>query len=90
MTTDQYGFQIWKDDDHKRMWDANITMGKHLFRWVTTDDPRDEFGPNFQVADDEVVLGYKYGGFLSMRAGWFVVNKKEPTKILRSIMTRVS
>jgi len=87
---DHYGFQIWTDEDRAKMWDQHITIEKHLFESVTTADPKEEFGPNFRVGDDEAVIGYRWGGVLSMRAGFFVVNKKEPQKILRSIMTRIS
>ena len=90
---DKYKFNLWTDADRKRMWDNKITYEQVLLESAfppTWERVREELGPNFKVADDELLYGYEYGSILSMRAGWFVVSKSNPVCILRSIGTRMS
>jgi len=78
---DKYGFWIWSEEDNNRMWDDKITIAQKLINSKIE---------KFILNEDEEIYAYKYGGFLSIRGGYFIVNKKEPNKILRSIMTIIS
>lgn len=42
------------------------------------------------LQDGEILKEYEFGGWLSMRGGYFVVHKDEPNKILRYYQTRMS
>jgi len=90
---DKYGFVLWEEKDHKRMWDDEITIEQLLLE-AKDEDPyhtvRGDFGPDFKIADDESIHAYKYGGVLSERGGWFIVKKNEPNKIIRSKQTWLS
>lgn len=94
MEKDQYGFIIWKETDHKRMWDDSITIEQALIRSITggctLKDARQEFGTHFNLGDNEIMLEYEYGGILSGRGGYLIVHRDNPTTILRSIQTWMS
>jgi hypothetical protein len=91
---DKYGFSIWDDKDRTRMWDESVTMEKHLVystkSGCSLSKARQEFGSDFELGEDEIIIEYEYGGPLSGRGGYFIVNKNNPTKILRSIQTWLS
>lgn len=88
---DKHGFLIWNDADQSRMWDEHITIAQHLLRSVI---PMDHDGLDMKktipLTEGEVLLAYKYGGVLSSRGGYIVINKENPTRIVRSIMTWLS
>ena len=84
---DSYGFAIWEEKDHIRMWDDKVTMEEWLLANIDSNPHYsliESFGPDFVIADDEEIHAYKYGGILSGRGGWFVVKKDQPDRIIRS------
>jgi hypothetical protein len=91
---DKYGFCIWDDEDRSAKWDNTLTMEMHLLRSVresvNVNDVIHEFGNNFSLNENELLLSYEYGGIMSQRGGYLIVHKDNPTKILRSIQTMIS
>lgn len=90
---DKYGFVIWSEEDHKRMWKEGTTVEQLLLTNVDMHPPqhsREALGPGFKLNDFEELYAYRYGGPLSSRGGWFVISIFEPYKILRSKQTWLS
>ena len=84
---DKYGFRIWEEKDHKAKWDENTTIEQLL---LESKDLNPHYKENFEIADDEEIHAYVYGGILAERGGWFVVKKDNPNKIIRSKQTWLS
>ncbi len=90
---DKYGFHIWTEEDHKRMWDEGTRIEELLLTSIDKNpyhNSQEDLGPDFKIADDEELHAYEYGGTLSQRGGWFVVSIFDPYKILRSKQTWLS
>jgi len=95
---DKYDFWIWSEEDNNKMWDDKITIAQHLINSKLDIDKLTESIDidiifklkRFELDKEERMYAYKYGGFLSSRGGYFIVNKNNPNKILRSIMTIIS
>jgi hypothetical protein len=90
---DKYGFHIWTEEDHKRLWSDDYRVEELLLthRKSYTDwEVKEHLGPDFKVSPFEELWAYEYGGALSMRGGWFVTDKGDSYRILRSTQTRMS
>ena len=91
---DKYGFRIWTEEDHSRKWDENTTFEQLLLESIDSNTHypiEDTFkGNKFEIAEDEEIHAYVYGGILSERGGWFIVKKNDPKRIIRSIQTWLS
>jgi len=85
---DEFGFWIWETEDHFKWWDEKKTRTFEQLLLDSKFDPekykiREDLGPDFRIADDEIIYGYSYGGPLSGRGGYFVVKKNQPLLIIR-------
>lgn len=92
---DQFGFEIWEDEDHLKWWDQSkkITIEDLLLGSKFEPDKynlKNSLPFDFKIADDEKIWEYKYGGMLSSRGGYFITKKDKPFWILRSKMTWMS
>jgi hypothetical protein len=83
---DENGFKIWTEKDQTSEYaelllkstkdKIDSTFSKHI------DDVK--------LKDDEEIKYYAYGGFLSGRGGFYIINKNEPNKILKSLAVWMS
>jgi hypothetical protein len=83
-------FSHWEDADGFHLLNGDEQIGeiaKQLLDAVQL-IPEDEDLPI--VGPGEVLHAYEYGGFMSMRGGWFTTDKNAPNKVLRYKQTRMS
>jgi len=86
---DKHNFDIWSDEDRIRQYYHGYTVQQLLL-----DSKKEMLDPFEAISEgikpEEAGYKYEYGGMLSGRGGIFVVNRKEPNKIIRARMDWMS